>query len=83
MPARVRVPHRVVVHVRIPVQALRVGRVGHDAVRLDEAADGRGGPSPSTLQTSARTRLSSRPSSLSQGWEREEGKPVADGPGGG
>ena len=37
MPARVRVPHGVVVHVRIAVQALRVPRLRHDGVRLDEA----------------------------------------------
>ena len=40
MPARVRVPHRVVVHVAVPVQALRVARLRHDGVGLDEAGEG-------------------------------------------
>ncbi len=43
----------------IPIQPLRVPRLRHNRVRLDEAPDGRVGPSPSTLQTSARTRLPS------------------------
>ena len=37
MPAGVGVPHRVVAHVRIPVQALRIPRLRHQRVRLDEA----------------------------------------------
>ena len=38
MPAGVRVPHRGVVDVRVAVQVLRAPRLGHDGVRLDEAA---------------------------------------------
>ncbi len=38
-PARVRIPQRVVVHIRVAVQALRVPRRRHDAIRLDELAD--------------------------------------------
>ncbi len=41
MPAGVRVPHRVVAYVRVPVQVLRVPRLRYDGVRLDEAAEGR------------------------------------------
>jgi len=37
MPARVRIPHRIVSGVAVPVQALRVAGIGHDGVRLDEA----------------------------------------------
>jgi len=39
-PTRVRVPQRVVVHVRIPVEALRLPRLRHNRIRLDEAGDG-------------------------------------------
>ncbi len=41
MPARVRIPHRIVAHIAVPVQALRVARIGHDGVRLDEAPERR------------------------------------------
>jgi hypothetical protein len=35
------VAQRVVVNIRIPVQRLRVPRLGHDGIRLEEAAQGR------------------------------------------
>ena len=38
-PTRVRVPQRVVVHVRIPVEALRLPRLRHNRIRLDEAGE--------------------------------------------
>ena len=39
MPARVHIPHRIIRGVAVPVQGLRVARVGHDGVRLDEAPE--------------------------------------------
>ena len=39
MPARVRVPHRIIAGVAVPVQALGVARLRHDGVRLDEAPE--------------------------------------------
>ncbi len=41
MPARIRIPHRIVAHIAVPVQALGVARVGHDGVGLDEAPERR------------------------------------------
>ena len=43
MPARVRIPQRIVTHIGIPVQALRVARIGHDGVGLGKAPEGEGG----------------------------------------
>jgi len=51
VPARVHIPQRVVARVAVVVQALRVARVGHNRVGLDEAGvdhaigkvDGNGG----------------------------------------
>ncbi len=39
MPARIRIPHRIIAHIAVPVQALRVARVRHDGVGLDEAPE--------------------------------------------
>ena len=39
MPARVRIPHRIIRGVAVPVQALRVARIGYDGVGLDEAGE--------------------------------------------
>ncbi len=36
---RIRVPHWVVAHVRIPVKVLRIPRLGHNRIRADEAAN--------------------------------------------
>jgi len=41
MPRRIRVPQRVVQHVRVAVQRLRVCRVRHKRIRADEAAQRR------------------------------------------
>ena len=41
MPARVGIPQRIVARVAVAVQALRVARVGHDGVGLDEAGAAR------------------------------------------
>jgi len=41
MPAPIHIPQRVVVDIRIPVEALRVPRLRHQHVRLQEAAQGR------------------------------------------
>ena len=40
VPRRVIVPQRVVEHITVPVQGLRVARLGDDGVGLDEAAQG-------------------------------------------
>jgi hypothetical protein len=45
MPARIRVPHRVIQHIAIPVQRLRIPRLRHNRVRLHEAPQGRIVPS--------------------------------------
>jgi hypothetical protein len=37
MPARVGIPQRIVARVAVPIQALRVARVGHDGVGLGKA----------------------------------------------
>ncbi len=39
MPAWVNIPQRIIAGVTVPVQALRVARVGHDGVGLDEAGE--------------------------------------------
>ena len=39
MPARVHIPQRIIADIAVPVQALRVARVGHDGVGLDEAGE--------------------------------------------
>ncbi len=39
MPARVRIPYRIVAGIAVPVQALGGARVRHDGVRLDEAGE--------------------------------------------
>ena len=39
MPARVGEPHGIVQHIRITIERLRIGRIRHNRVRLDEAAD--------------------------------------------
>ena len=41
MPAGVHIPQQIIAGVAIPVQALRVARVGHDGVGLDEAPERR------------------------------------------
>ena len=38
MPARVRKPQRIVQHIAVPIQALRVAGVWDERVRLDETA---------------------------------------------
>jgi hypothetical protein len=40
MPRRIRIPERIIKHIRIPVETLRIGRAGHNRIRLDEAAQG-------------------------------------------
>ena len=37
MPTRIRIPERIIEHIRIPVETLRIGRAGHKRIRLDEA----------------------------------------------
>jgi hypothetical protein len=41
MPASIHIAQGIVVNIRIPVQRLRVPRLGHDGIRLQEAAQGR------------------------------------------
>jgi len=42
MPARVHIPQRIIPHIAVPVQALRVARGGDDGVGLGEAGESEG-----------------------------------------
>ncbi len=74
MPARVRVPHRVVVHVAVPVQALRVARLRHNRIRLDEAPEyGVVAPGNVVIQIARDARIQPRAVKPRAGWGRSGG----------
>ena len=36
MPTRIRIPQRIIEHITVPIETLRIGRVGHNRIRADE-----------------------------------------------
>ena len=56
MSRRIRIPERIVERVRIPIQALRIPRVRHERIRLQEPSQ-RGSVRPRTVVVAAQGRL--------------------------
>ena len=56
MPAGIRIPERIVERVRIPIEALRIRRIGHERIRADEPSQ-RGSVRPRAVVVEAQGRL--------------------------
>ena len=71
VPARVRVPQRIVRGIAVPVQGLRVARVRHDGVGLDEAPEHRVvAPGHVVIQIARDTRIQALAVKPRAGWRR-------------